>query len=185
MSHCVEEQKEVGFEQDIEEMYELYNEYRSQFKVSINYSFEEFKYFMWNENVKVFVIRNTKENKIVDFVSYYKYQMSIKNSDDVFNCTRMFLFTCLCEEITLLGANTIRLIAQYDADCDMFWSNDLNSSKDYILATPSKPDEESDEDEHKKAYELKFVKYSSVKYINTFNYRIGMVNTFQVIYTDQ
>lgn len=175
---------EVANEEDLETVYELYNEHRGSFNVSVKYTFEEFKEAIWNPNVKLFVLRSNRDNRIVDFVSYYKYQLSIKGSEETLNCARMFLFSCLREDISVLGANTIRLVAKHDEECDMFWSDDLNQSKDYILSTSSRPDEESDEEDYKKAYEQKFVKYSSVKYLNTFNYKPGMMYSYQVIFPD-
>lgn len=172
-----------AIEDDLEYIFELYNEYCNKFNIYVNYSFEEFKFLLWNENVRLYVIKNNN-NHIIDFVSYYKYELSVKNSDETLKCARMLLYTCLCEEITVLGSNTIRLIAKYDGDCDMFWSDNLNQSKDYILSSSLKPDEESDEEEYKKAYELKFSKYSSVKYINMFNYKTGLMYPQQVIFPE-
>jgi len=165
-------------------IYDLYNEYCSKFHLCINYTFEEFKLTLLNENVRLFIIRN-KNNIIVDFVSYYKYEMAVKDNNENIKCARMFLYTCLCEEITVLGSNTIRLIIKYDNDIDVFWSNNLNQSKDYILCDTLRPDEDSDEEECKKAYELKFSKYSCVKYINAFNYKTGILYPYQVLFPDQ
>jgi hypothetical protein len=91
------------------------------------------------------------------------------------------LYTCVKEEPCILISNLVRILS-HDKTSDVLMINDSNQNKDVLLSSPKLPDEESDDEDYKKAYDLLFSKDPKITYLNLFNFRANMMHSYQILY---
>jgi glycylpeptide N-tetradecanoyltransferase len=154
--------------EDMDKIFDLYNEYNKRHNLYVQYTKEQLQHYLFNDHVKVYVMKN-KEGEVIDFVSYYLLSQSVKDSDDVIDGAYLFLYTVLREDINLLGSNLIRLVSR-DTKCDVLTVTDVMQNSDFLLANKKHPDEDSDQEDYEKTYDFKFIKGSGKLYLNFFNW---------------
>ena len=118
--------------EDINKIYELYNQFMKKFNLFVKYSEEELQKLLFNPIVKCYVMKN-KNNEIVDFVSFYQQNQLVCGTDKKIKNSDLFLYSCLTEDITLLISNTIRLVKR-DTDSDLFNVSDVMMNSEFLLS---------------------------------------------------
>lgn len=163
--------------EDVPSMLKLYYEYMEKFNVYINYTQEEFAHYLFNPCVNTYVMK--KNGVVVDFVSYYNLQQSIKDSDELINGAYLFLYTCTTEDVNIMASNIIRL-ASRDSSPDVFTATDVMDNSEFLLSNKIYPDEESGEEDYEKSYDHKFLKGTGKLHLNMFNISTSRMYSSQV-----
>jgi hypothetical protein len=151
----------------IDKVFDLYNNYMSQYNVSCKYTKEEFENLLLNNNiVKSYVITDNSCANIVDFVSYCQVQYKGTNGNTV-NAGHIFLYSLLKEYGESMMTNLIKLMNKNGIDVAI--TNDDSAIIDTILSEKYNGGEDSDIETYEKVYEHKFLKKQKV-YVNLFNW---------------
>ena len=164
----------------MEEIHKLYNEYMSRYNLYVNYSKEELEKILFNDNVDVYILKN-KNNKIVDFLSYFNYTKAIKDSDEQINISHLYLYTCLTEDIQLLISNFIRTVSKNN-NTDLITITDNMQNSEALLSELKHFDIDSDNDDYEKVYDYKFGKSPIKSYINLFNWQCPQMKPNQICF---
>lgn len=175
-----QEYYKVAKEDNINEIFDLYNEYAIKYNISVKYSKDELKHYLFSPFTKTYVMESKGE--IVDFVSYYVLSQSVKGSDEKIKGAYLFLYSCNKEDIQLLASNVIRLITR-DTDCDVFNVTDVMNNSDFLLSNKKYADEESDQEDYEKSYDHKFIKGSGKLNLNFFNFGTSRMHSGQICWT--
>ena len=122
-----------------------------------------------------------KNNKIVDFLSYFNYTKAIKDSDEQINISHLYLYTCLTEDIQLLISNFIRTVSKNN-NSDLITITDNMQNSEALLSELKHFDIDSDNDDYEKVYDYKFGKSPIKSYINLFNWQCPQMKPNQICF---
>ena len=161
------------------DVYRLYQEMVTTFNIYNNYSYEEFVHYMFNnEFMQTYVY--CREGVVVDFGSFYSLPYNIKNSTEKISTCYLFLYST-----NVLNADAHinnLLICAHTLKFDVFNAIDVMWTREALLIS-SKPDDESDDEDYKRIYELKFLKGSGKINFNFFNWKSPKIKPSQLCWT--
>jgi glycylpeptide N-tetradecanoyltransferase len=159
-----------------EDVYRLYKSAASTFNIYNNYTYEEFVYYMFeNDFMKTYVY--IEKDRVIDFGSFYSLPYNIKDSTEKIRACYLFLYST-----NVLSADTNinnLLTCARDLKFDVFNATDVMWTRDALLIT-AKPGDESDNEDYKRIYELKFLKGSGKIHLNFFNWKSPKVEPSQI-----
>lgn len=141
-------------EKNVEEMYEHYLKYINKYNVYRILELEEFKDIFLNKMVTCYLLM--EDNKIRDFISYYR--LDLKKDNNVIKTCKIFYYTSINETAYRLLSDLVIITKQ--EGYDLIETTDYMENKDILR-------------------ELKFDKNTN-EYINTYNFKINKFNTNQV-----
>lgn len=168
---------------DVDRMYEVYTDYRQMFNISVDYTLTQFKDLLFAPGVRTIALNSTKTGKLEDFVSYYVGDISVEKSDDKIRYAKLLMYTCSREDTNVMISNLLKYIETKEKEgVDVLFCDDTNQNHNFVLSSPKFPDEESDEEDYKKAYDHMFMRDSRKYFMNLFNFRCERVKPFQVLY---
>jgi hypothetical protein len=128
-----------------------------------------------NDFMKTYVY--IEKDTVVDFGSFYSLPYNIKDSAEKIKACYLFLYST-----NVLSADTNinnLLTCARDLKFDVFNATDVMWTRDALLIT-AKPDDESDNEDYKRIYELKFLKGSGKIHLNFFNWKSPKVEPSQL-----
>ena len=164
----------------VSECYKLYNSYMSRFNIHYKYTEEEFTNIVLNNDfVKGYVVLN-KENKVIDFMTYYLLSYAVMGSSDKLNSGYLFLHSCN----NISGNDMVKKMFQILKvnNLDMLNITDAMMMSDVLLSKELKNDENSDAEDCDKVYEHKFLKGSGKLHFNFFNWKCPNVKPRQLFW---
>lgn len=153
---------------DIPFIHDIYIKYMTKFNIYCDYNLTKFTEIINNSMVKTYVIKNN--NKIIDFISYYKLSLSKYNiANQQINSGYLFLHSCLEINIDEMLENLL-YIAQIN-NIDIMNVSDIMEISNALLSKELEKNESSDTDDYEKVYEHKFLKSTEKMYFNFFNWK--------------
>lgn len=158
------------------EVLKLYNKFMFRFNIYCKYTETELETLLLNTDIVTsYVIM--KDDKIIDFVSYYKLPYSIKNSDEKINTAYLFLYS----SETISGSNIIKDILKTTVkdNIDLFNIIDIGNMYDSLLLKDTGLCD-SDYESYTKSYQHNFMKGTDKKYFNFFNWKCEEIMTNQL-----
>ena len=162
----------------IPDAYKLLNEFMMRFNVYVNYSKSELKELLLNNKiVKSYVILD-KEKNIIDFISYYDIEYECVDTDETINARYFYLHTCVNIGQDSLINESLK-IAQQDS-IDLITTTDTMLMSNAILSKEFSITNESEENDHTKIYEYKFVRSENKAYFNLFNWKCPEIKPVQL-----
>lgn len=176
----------LATEEDLDDIYQMYQTYKKRFNVCVNYTKKQLGERLFNPCTTTLVLKSTKDNKVIDFVTYYVLEHKVKKSKETLKCGYIGLYTCNKEDPTILISNVLRYVTanseQKDcSDLDLMFLNTSNQNKDVTLTDDLYPEEVSDDEtEEKKAADLLFMKDIRKSNVNLFNFRSQSLKQYQV-----
>lgn len=118
--YTVQQQKTLLFKKassdDINMLFNLYEQQRERYNISVIYTIDEFNKLLINDNISTFCI--VEDEIITDFVSYYKIQhLSVKNKNrkniDIAN---LFVYSCLNNNLFKIIKNLLVHLVEQNVD---------------------------------------------------------------------
>lgn len=167
-------------EEHIFVVHKLYNSFVSRYNIHVNYTMDELKNLLLNNNiVKSYVVLN-KNKEVVDFVSYYRLNYFMNGENEKINASYLFLYSCENEIGSKLIENILKI--SYCNDMDIFNVVDTGMISD-IIFSESELDNDSEDESFTKTYNLLFLKGSGKLHLNMFNWKCERVKSKYVFYT--
>ena len=151
----------------------LYNKYMSQYNISCCYEKEELTNLLLNNIVKSYVV--TKNDKVIDFVSYCKINYTGKEGIQI-RSGHVFLYSLNTEYGENIMDNLIKIMAEDNIDVMISFDDmDINN----ILLSENFDDKDSDVETYDKVYEHKFLKQKK-SYVNLFNWKAPFLSSQKI-----
>lgn len=126
-------------EDNVSQAFDKYNEYMDMYNFYQKYTFDEFKYWFLNDQCLSYVVLNEKNNKVLDFFSFYILKTLKK---DIINNTIENYITNAYLSMYTSTTSTVRRILEYfvlsaqDNNCDVVTLTNNMESGD-ILDEPN------------------------------------------------
>jgi len=161
-------------EKHLEQVYKLYNLYNVKYNIYINYSYDDIKKLLLNNNIiSSYVFLDEEKNNVIDFVSFIKYECKT----EIYTISNGTLFLHSCNNIISTELIKCLLWILSEENIDMLNVNDTCSIQDVLLNTMLNVNEDSDYESYTETYENKFVKGNKKMYVGFYNYKCQNVNS--------
>lgn len=159
-------------DENIDIVHKLYNEYMSTFTVHNVLSRDEIiHYFFDGRYVKTLLV--TDQDKVVDFITYYFYDIVDTNkteSDNIIKASNILMYSSNSTRVDLLFINALKQIS-YDK-IHIVYINDVMHNNDVILSNIKNADEDTDDEEEGASYDMNIVKTAKKTFLSAFNINI-------------
>lgn len=163
-----------------EDVFRLYNESSRRYNVYQKYSFEEFiHYYFENTHMKTYVIFD-KDGKINDFVSFFILPTLVNGSEETIENAYIYYYSAINMSAEDIIDNTITIC--YHLKLDVLTVTDILKTRDALLLNNKRINEDSDNEEYKRGYDLKFLKGSGRLRFHFFNWECPRFKASQLAF---
>lgn len=157
-------------EENVNTVYELYNEYMTSFSFHLILSKDEVRNYMFNDKyVKTLFVMN--DNKVVDFITYNTYNVTDSEckdeNDKIIKVANILMYSANKVTSDILFTNTMKQLA-YDK-IHLVYLNDHMHSNEILLSNIKDANEDTDDDEVNTNYDMNFIKTGKKTFISLFN----------------
>jgi len=183
------EEYKLATDDDMKEIFDLYNKYVDRFNIYQILTFEEFKkYFLPNKFIKTYLIyRDKKEreelqkkddgtfDKVIDFVSFRTYEEnSNEKNEEKYNVAELMYYTSFLEPVGCMLYKLTTILN--DVDIDLFRISNEMKTGTAILASDKSEDEEIENEK----IDYKFMKTKKNKYLKFMNLHCPSISSKQL-----
>lgn len=164
-------------ETDLPQVFDLYNKFMTRFNVHQNYTIDELKLLLLNNSfVKSYVELN--DDKVVDFISYYKLNYLNRETNQEVSAGYLFLYSCNTTNGEEMMRNLTRSVNYDDIDILIVYDSGLMS--DILLTNDFDVADESDNESYSKMYQHRFLRGNKKYYFNFFNFKCSNIKPKQI-----
>jgi GNAT superfamily N-acetyltransferase len=156
-------------EENIKQVYDLYNKYTTSFSVRQILSQDEIKHYLFNNQfVKILLVKNDCD-EVVDFISYTINDVTNtkKTKHNIIHTATIFMYSSNYVAPTTLFNNLLRHVNS--EGIHIVYIPDMMESNNIILSNIKGGDEDTDEEDEKQTCDNFIMKTNKRKYINLYN----------------
>jgi glycylpeptide N-tetradecanoyltransferase len=162
--------------EDLEDVHNLYCKYMTKFNIHTSYTKNQIGDLLLNiPFVESYTIRD-ENDKIIDFVSYYKVNYTYK--ENIINTSNLFLHSCNDTDLLNTFEDLFKIMKQDNVD--IFNVMDIMEVGSVILSKIYEDGNLSDDEDHGKMYETKFLRGNIKLYLNFFNWQCPDISSKQL-----
>lgn len=165
-------------ENHIGQVHNLYNIYINRYNIYINYTTDDFKKLLLNNNIVCSYVHLNNDGIVDDFISYYKLNYFMDNTVDIINAGYLFLYTCNITYNCDFIENILKLMA--NDNIDILNTTDTMIIPETIYTKNVNICNDSDDESFSDSYQFGFLKGSGKIHFNFFNWKCPEIKTTQI-----